>query len=277
MDADMANDDRKFIVYGDVFFGHYFDKQEVCNQMLREHTLIYVYSGEVEILDHGKTTVVGPGECAFMRRDNRVVYTKKPVGEEPYAGVFMKFKRNVLRDVFQSMDFSKIPHDEKRPAESVFKIEQRPDMISLFQSITPYFYSDTEPTEELIRLKVREGIHALLNTNPAFYPCLFDFTEPWKIDILEFLNANFMQDLTMEEIASFTGRSLSTFKRDFQKISDLPPQKWLIKRRLEAAHELLRETNKSVTDVYIEVGFKNMFHFSQAFRKEFGIPPSRFS
>ncbi|WP_407032619.1 helix-turn-helix transcriptional regulator [Polluticaenibacter yanchengensis] len=38
-----------------------------------------------------------------------------------------------------------------------------------------------------------------------------------------------MDDLTMEQIASFTGRSLVTFKRDFKKISSLTPQKWLIK------------------------------------------------
>lgn len=273
----METNDRKFIVYGDVFFGHYFDKQEVCNQMLRDHTLIYVYSGEVEILDNGNTTVVGPGECAFLRRDNRLVYTKKPVGDDPYAGIFMKFKRPVLREVFNSMDFSRVPQDVKRPPESVFKIEHRPDVTSLFESMTPYFYSGIEPSDEVIALKIREGIHTLLNINPSFFPCLFDFTEPWKIDILEFLNENFMQDLTMEEIASFTGRSLSTFKRDFQKISDLPPQKWLIKKRLEAAHELLSEKKKSVTDVYIEVGFKNMSHFSQAFRKEFGVPPSSFN
>ncbi len=273
----METKERKFIVYGDIFFGHYFDKTAVCTQMIKDHTLVYVYSGELEIVENGNVIKVGPGECAFLRRDNRVQYAKQPVGEEAYAGIFMKFKRNVLREVFQSMDFSRIPQDVKRPRESVVKITQRPDVSSLFQSMTPYFYSDTEPTEELMQLKVREGIYILLNINPGFYASLFDFTEPWKIDILEFLNENFMYDLSMEEIASFTGRSLSTFKRDFQKISDLSPQKWLIQKRLEAARELLREKNKSVTDVYVEVGFKNFSHFSQAFRKQFGVPPSEFA
>lgn len=273
----MEIEDRKSIVYGDIFFGHYFDKAIVCNQMVKDHTLVYIYSGELEVTENGKTTIVGPGEAAFIRRDNRVAYSKKPAGEEPYAGIFMLFKRNVLREVFQSMDFSKIPHDARRPQESVFKIRQRPDIISLFQSMTPYFYSDIKPSDEVMRLKVLEGIHALLNINPGFYATLFDFTEPWKIDIMEFLNANFMYDLSMEEIASFTGRSLSTFKRDFQKISDLSPQKWLIQKRLEAARELLRDKNKSVTDVYIEVGFKNFSHFSHAFRKQYGVAPREFT
>jgi len=79
----------------------------------------------------------------------------------------------------------------------------------------------------------------------------------------------------MEEIASFTGRSLSTFKRDFKKISDLPPQKWLIQRRLRAAYEKIKEDGKRVSDVYMEVGFKNLSHFSVAFKKQYGFSPGK--
>lgn len=82
-----------------------------------------------------------------------------------------------------------------------------------------------------------------------------------------------MDDLSMEQIASFTGRSLATFKRDFKKISNLTPQKWLIKKRLEMAYVMLKEENKKVQDVCMEVGFKNLSHFSTAFKKHYGIPP----
>jgi AraC-like DNA-binding protein len=78
----------------------------------------------------------------------------------------------------------------------------------------------------------------------------------------------------MEQIASFTGRSLATFKRDFKKISNLTPQKWLIKRRLEAAYVKLKDEHKKVQDVYVEVGFKNPSHFSTAFKKQYGMPPT---
>ena len=60
-------------------------------------------------------------------------------------------------------------------------------------------------------------------------------------------------------------------------MSDLSPEKWLIQRRLQAAHELLKDKSKSVTDVYVEVGFRNMSHFSTAFKKRFRIAPSNFN
>ncbi len=85
---------------------------------------------------------------------------------------------------------------------------------------------------------------------------------------------HFMCDLSIEEIAHYTGRSLATFKRDFKKISDLTPEKWLIKKRLDKAYELMKTGKKKVVEVYAEVGFRNPSHFSTAFKKEFGIAPT---
>ena len=75
------------------------------------------------------------------------------------------------------------------------------------------------------------------------------------------------------EFATYTGRSLATFKRDFAKVSDLPPEKWLIRKRLDKAYEMLRDGKRKPSDVYYEVGFKNRSHFSIAFKRQFGVSP----
>ena len=116
--------------------------------------------------------------------------------------------------------------------------------------------------------------HVLLRTDRNLYASLFDFVEPWKIDILDYLNENYMLDLSMNEIASYTGRSLATFKRDFAKVSDLPPQKWIIKRRLEAARDLILSGKKKVTEACFDVGFKNLSHFSKIYKEAYGVAPS---
>jgi hypothetical protein len=56
-----------------------------------------------------------------------------------------------------------------------------------------------QPADELLKLKMAEGVYVLLNTDKCFYSSLFDFTGPWKIDILDYLNENCMYDLSMEE------------------------------------------------------------------------------
>ena len=78
----------------------------------------------------------------------------------------------------------------------------------------------------------------------------------------------------MPEFARATGRSLSTFKRDFKKFTNLSPERWLTNRRLLAAHDLLRR-DRRVSDVCFDVGFKNVSHFSAIFKKKFGVTPGQ--
>lgn len=263
--------------YSDIIFSYLFNVDCLCTKMVRDHFLVYVYSGEY-VLEEGKEiTVVKPGECMFLRRDNRVNMTKQPANGEPFRGIFMTYKRNYLRSLYQKIERKDIPLDVEKHNQSVIKLPNTPDIASLFVSMTPYFDSTIKPSEEIMDLKLQEGVHSLLRIDKRFYATLFDFTEPWKIDILDFLNDNYMYDLSIEEIASFTGRSLSTFKRDFKKVSNLSPERWLIRRRLEAAQEKLLEKGRSVTDVYVEVGFKNLSHFSSAFKKQYGVTPSSYS
>jgi AraC family transcriptional regulator, exoenzyme S synthesis regulatory protein ExsA len=84
-----------------------------------------------------------------------------------------------------------------------------------------------------------------------------------------------MYNLSLEEIAHFTGRSLASFKRDFKKISPLSPHKWLMQKRLQVAREKIMTEGKKVSDVYLEVGFKDLSHFSRAYKEAFGYSPTQ--
>ena len=217
-----------------VLIASYFTDDRGCAHENREHTLIYLCSGELEIEERGKKTVLHPGDCAFMRRDNRMWLQKKVEDGKPYRSVVLKFSRPFLREFYQTLNRQQIPNDSEREKVSLRVLpSNRPDIRSLF-----------------------------------------DFVEPWKIDILDYLNENYMCDLSLEEIASYTGRSLATFKRDFAKVSNLTPQKWIVKRRLEAAHGLIKSGKKKVTEACFDVGFKNLSHFSKIYKEAYGVAPS---
>ncbi|MCC8087963.1 MAG: AraC family transcriptional regulator [Rikenellaceae bacterium] len=261
--------------YRDIFFSYHFSDNRRCASMARDHYLVYVYSGEYRIIEGKKRTVIKPGECVFVRRDNRVNMEKYSVGDEPFRGIFMMLKRPFLRELYQKTDKNTLPVDAVKFKQSAVKINERPEITSLFLSLTPFFDQAVQPSDELMYLKQVEGVYLLLRDDKRFYPTLFDFTQPWKIDILEFLEQNYMYELSVEEIAAFTGRSLSSFKRDFKQVSDLSPQKWIIHRRLKAAYDMIKGEGKRVSDVYTEVGFKNLSHFSVAFKKQYGFSPGK--
>lgn len=268
-------DSTKTLNYAGIFISCFAQNDCSYTDMIRNHTLTYVYQGEIEIDNGGEKQLVRKNECVFIRRDHRIRMLKRSRGQEHYKGISLTFHRNFLREFYNKLSRNDIPRDPPRRDIGLTRLEARPDIISLFESLTPYFDSDMVPSSQIIELKRIEGVYTLLNTDPAFFPVLFDFTEPWKIDIMEFLEENYMCDLSIEDIAAFTGRSLATFKRDFAKISDLPPQKWIIRRRLEAAYDKMQHENKKASDIYTEVGFKDISHFYHAFKRQYGFSPGK--
>lgn len=269
-------EELKVLNFSNVFIASYFTDNRECSHANKEHTLIYLCSGELEITEQGKKHILHAGECAFMRRDHRMRLQKRINNGGAYRSIVLKFSRKFLREFYQNTARKNLPEQAKRDKQSFIRLPaNRPDVKSLFESVLPFFDSDMQPSADLLKLKMVEGIYILLHTDINLYASLFDFTEPWKIDLLEYMNENYMYNLSLEEMAAYTGRSLASFKRDFKKISDLPPQKWIINRRLEAAHDLILSGNHAkVTDICYQVGFKNLSHFSKIYKEMYGCSPA---
>lgn len=267
-------DQRSVYNYKDIIYSCFQPEESLSEHCLPNHALIYVYSGEIQISDNGTEQTVRAGEYVFLKRDNRVKIHKHAHGSEPYKAISIRFDRKFLREYFSSLKRrSSLPAGARRFNEAVIKLESSPYIESLFVSLFPFTDRGISPGEEFVSMKMNEAVSCLLRANKRFYPTLFDFNNPWKIDLLEFMELNYRQDMSIEDFALYTGRSLASFKRDFAEISELSPQKWLIEKRLKKAHELL-EGGKSVTDAYIETGFKNRSHFSTAFKKRYGYSPN---
>ncbi|WP_307295189.1 AraC family transcriptional regulator [Flavobacterium sp. SORGH_AS_0622] len=89
------------------------------------------------------------------------------------------------------------------------------------------------------------------------------------------MKKNFHFNVQLDRFAYLTGRSLATFKRDFQRIFEVSPSRWLLQKRLQQAYYLIKEKGKTPTEVYLEVGFEDLSHFSFAFKKQYGLSPSK--
>lgn len=260
--------------YNNVFFSFFYDDTTACVHRSREYAINSVYSGEM-VLDNGKQQIhVAKGESVFIPRDHHITLYKKPCNGERYCGIFLSFTRNFLRAMYAQGGPYKVPDNTPKLKSEVLKLPKTAELVSLFASLTPFFDPNVKPQDDFMQLKLQEGLLALLHIDERFAPTLFDFNEPWKIDILDFMNQNYMYEFSQEDLAHYTGRSLATFKRDFKKISDLTPEKWLIRKRLEVAYALMQEGGKKIVDVCAKVGFKNQSHFSSAFKKQYGIAPT---
>ena len=97
-----------------------------------------------------------------------------------------------------------------------------------------------------------------------------------KIDIENVMLTNFQYDLKLEEFAKLSGRSLSVFKRDFNKLFNTTPYKWLKSKRLEYAKTLLLESELNINQIYFESGFINVSHFIESFKAAYKLSPYKF-
>jgi AraC-like DNA-binding protein len=96
-------------------------------------------------------------------------------------------------------------------------------------------------------------------------------------EIRKAVEINVTNQVNLEELAFLCHTSLSTFKRRFLKIYGMPPNKWILQKRMEIAKNLLIHHNEKPSDVYYKVGFENHSSFTQSFRMRFGITPKEFS
>jgi len=94
--------------------------------------------------------------------------------------------------------------------------------------------------------------------------------------IQQVMEDNFLYNLTLEDFAKISLRSLATFKREFKSVFNTTPGKWLLHKRLENANMLLNYTSKSVNEIAFESGFENNTHFSRVFKEKYGKSPLHF-
>jgi len=97
---------------------------------------------------------------------------------------------------------------------------------------------------------------------------------PVRTDLTEIMETHFASPISIPELAYLSGRSLASFKRDFQAIYNMAPSNWIRNKRLNKAHEAIQSTRLPIADICYTLGFENTSHFSRLFKSHFGYPPS---
>jgi AraC-like DNA-binding protein len=162
--------------------------------------------------------------------------------------------------------------------EIAIRVNHDVALSAFFQAMTLYFAGDEKPPEAVLKLKLRELLTSILvgKSNPTLSAYFRSLAANDTPPIAAIMETNFRYNLSMKAFAELCHRSLSSFKRDFQRRYGVSPGKWLLDRRLEHSASLLRTTGMSVTEIMFECGFEDLSHFSRAFKERFGQPPSAF-
>ena len=259
--AKYITDDIKLSCYKDSFF-----KSDI---MFEHHMLVWFLSGETKIVQADATYNFKKGDIFLIPRNQLATIINYPKDGLPHKTVVMHLSTERLRDYYSKLTTK----PEPIASQKIYCYNNHPLLESCLASLVPYFEMQNLP-EDLASLKITEAISILRTIDKRIDSVLTNFEEPGKIDLADYMERNFMFNQSIEKFSYLTGRSLTTFKRDFKKTFNTTPQKWLTRKRLELAHYQFSEKKRKPIDVCYEVGFENLSHFSHAFKKHFGYPPT---
>ena len=240
-------------------------------QFIPDHVFLYMTKGTVDGYDGNKSYTLKAGEYCIVRKNRLARYNYDKGGEE-FERIIFCFEEEFLRS-FQEKH--KLEAGAKfDSADTFMKINPTGLIPDFIQSLKPYSDSTGKLNEAFEDVKYEELLIILLQNQPELAGLFFDYGIPEKINLEKFMNGNFKFNVRTERFAYLTGRSLSAFKRDFKTVFNETPNRWLVQKRLQEAYFLIDKENKKSSEIYLDLGFEDLSHFSFAFKKLFGLRPT---
>lgn len=247
---------------------------EVSGTMnLEEHLLLFVLDGSVKLTYGKQIYEVHKNEMILLKKATSVHYEKtgNPDNDNIYDSLMFFIKDDLLSTFFTQNDV-KIP---KMEGEVKVTVNAMNDCLVAFaESVKPYFNATETVLKGQLRLKVMELLYDVTIVSRNMFLQLVQLHQPQRINISGVVENNYTNPITIEQMAYLSGRSLSSFKRDFKLTYNTTPAAWIRNKRLEKSQEMLKNTNLSVAEICFSVGFENPSHFSRIYKNHFGMPPT---
>jgi AraC-like DNA-binding protein len=249
----------------------YIGPQISPEQFISEHFFLYLIKGTMNGYDGNKNYNLKSGECCLVRKNHLARYNKQKV-DNAFEKVVVVFDEPFLRNYQEKHNVSLTNFSSADAFVAIRKNELIPNFL---RSLEPYYNGEGQINPTFADIKREELLLILLQSNPDLASVFFDFSSPEKIDLEAYMNRNYRFNVSIERFAYLTGRSLSVFKRDFEKIFYKTPSRWLVQKRLLEGYFLIEKKNKKPSEIYLDLGFEDLSHFSFAFKKRFGLAPTQ--
>lgn len=233
-----------------------------------QHEILHVVSGKCTLIIGGKTVRLNDGQSILIPKHTLLEYHKTG---SPYQSLLFFLRDEFILEFLQN-------HPFKRPWQQIrtpFVVFEGNEMLNAaFLSMRPYIRNASGTGRELFKVKTYELLLHLANNTESLPDFLSNMAKPSKIDLKLFMEKMYGKKIDLQELSALSGRSLSSFKREFKQIFGTSPSKWIKEKRLRLARELIIHTGQRPTEVYLDVGFEDYSHFSKSYKSYFGYLPS---
>ena len=236
----------------------------------------YIVNGTLEAVESHGSYRMSSKEALLKRCGNYVSHFQKSDTGEDCEAVAIYFFPDVLHEIYKN----EIPAFLKYPAKDVApqKVVANELIDKYINNLFIYFQNPELIDEELAVLKLKELILILLKSEKyeSVHQFLSDIFSPHTLQFKSIIENNLFSNISIEELAFISNKSLSSFKREFKKVYNETPARYVKKMRLEHASGLLISGSESISGIAYESGFVDVTTFSANFQDYFGTSPSNF-
>lgn len=230
-----------------------------------------------KVLNNGNEKLeLREGDSALVIGGLHQMFETYTDGEDGYRSVVFIVGEEEMRQLSAE---KKLPEKKKAVSGKIFKLVENRMLDSWWKNLQEILdEKNFLGNNRLLALKLREVELLLENTEAMDFLQIYmqGLREGKSGDLLSFMEQNYNQPWSLEEFAARTFRSVSTFRREVEKLFGEPAATWLRRRRLEHARTLLMVSEKNVSEIAQEVGYLSQSRFSEQFRRLFGKPPAKY-
>lgn len=235
--------------------------------------LLYTQVGILHVEINGQKFDIPKGHFALLRKYTEAKMYKTWPEEFNYAKTYgFGLTNDFIERVIDKIVLPKT----KISTETFFNVPSTHKLTLLMNSLINYIDNGEEIAIDTIENKTLEALRAIAEANTDVLKIFKEFSNNERASIEKFMKHNFLYNIPLETLAKQSGRSLSTFHREFKTIFNDTPHRWIMKQRLYHARNLMQTGKMKPSNVYLESGFEDLAHFSKSFKKQFKTTPSEF-
>lgn len=237
---------------------------------------IHVLNGNKCLYTRERSWLLQVGSTFFVKKG---AITVEKIGEDPLCALMFFVPDEYIRGfIKENKSLVSASASWENTTDQVIPVSTTPVMRAFYDSVMSYFETGRPPAENLLELKFRELLLNIITTenNKTLIHYFCRLSLSCADDLREVMENNCLYNLELQQYARLCNRSLSKFKRDFGSTFNESPGRWLLRRRLEHACQLLIRTDKQILDVVLESGFTNVTHFDRVFKDFTGVSPIKY-